>query len=255
MNTMQMQDPATYERSTEAEISFLTPELMVGHLRLHAAIRPPLVSEWESERVLQFRSGGQLGRRAAWMAGRSLLKNMLNSDARYKGPQIADIREDERGLIELHQWGKIHPSLHAEVLTRGERIVAAISDRRVGAGICALDAPIKAQTRTHAAIARGFINATGAHGPIIEAIIEAASRAGSCARSAIVLKKPLLQRGVFIEAAGVDMELIQLRIGDGYAVAVVERRADEPWRHAARMTVTPDAKRLLSPRQRKRLEQ
>jgi hypothetical protein len=67
---------------------------MYAEMPLARSIRPPLLSEWESERVQQFKNRE---RRGSWLAGRALAKVLVKERLGMQG--IVEIREgaDDRG--------------------------------------------------------------------------------------------------------------------------------------------------------------
>ncbi len=100
--------------------------ILYAEMPFNAAVRPPLLSEWESERVAQFRNSQ---RRSVWLAGRALAKALVRE--RYGLTGIIEIREGADGEPLVYRDGFPAPDIWIGIACRGGRVVAVVGDRPV----------------------------------------------------------------------------------------------------------------------------
>ncbi len=104
--------------------------LLYAEMPYNSAVRPPLLSEWESERVAQFRN---MQRRSAWLAGRALAKALVRERYGLKG--IIEIREGADGEPLVYRGGLPAPDIWIGISCRGGRVSAVVGDRPVSVDI------------------------------------------------------------------------------------------------------------------------
>ncbi len=104
--------------------------LLYAEMPFNAAVRPPLLSDWESERVARFRNAQ---RRSAWLAGRALAKALVRERYGLKG--IVEIREGADGEPLVYRAGLPAPDIWIGISCRGGRVAAVVGDRPVSLDI------------------------------------------------------------------------------------------------------------------------
>lgn len=119
--------PLTPDRPT---FWMVAPGVLYAEMAFSRAIRPPLLSDWESERVLQF---SNRDRRARWLAGRALAKAVVREQLDIGG--VVEIREGSDGEPLLYQDGFPASDVWLSIACRHGRVVAVVSNRAVGVDI------------------------------------------------------------------------------------------------------------------------
>lgn len=220
--------------------------VMYAEMPLTRAIRPPLLSEWESERVQVFRNRE---RRARWLAGRALAKVLVKERLGLAG--IVEIREGADGEPLVYQDGFPMQDIWLGISVRHGRVACVLADR-----------PVSLEVRQHreaeAELVDGFVgrteqrslrrllgSATAARSAAW-AIKEAAQRAARVrTRHEVDLRDVHIDSSLGVQVGdGADLDVLALRYVDDVAVAVVgrflieERRTvrivmDEPPEHAS----------------------
>jgi phosphopantetheinyl transferase len=175
--------------------------VMYAEMALTRSIRPPLLSEWESERVQQFRNRERRGR---WLAGRSLAKVLVKE--RLGLPGIVEIREGADGEPLVYQDGFPLPNVWLGISVRHGKVSCVLADR-----------PVSLEVRhAHAAEAEvidGFI----ARGE--QRALRRLLGSGTAARSAGWAIKEAAQRATRKRHHG-SLELRQVRIDSSLGVQV-----------------------------------
>ncbi len=97
-----------------------------AEMPLSRSIRPPLLSEWESERVQAFRNRE---RRSRWLAGRALAKVVVKERLGFRG--IVEIREGADGEPLVYEGGFPRPDVWLSISVRHGRVACVIADRPV----------------------------------------------------------------------------------------------------------------------------
>lgn len=100
--------------------------VLYAEMHFSRAIRPPLLTEWESIRVRAFRSKE---RRARWLASRALAKALVRE--RFGVSGIVEIREGSDGEPLLYRNGLPVPGVWLGMSCRAGRVAAVIADRPV----------------------------------------------------------------------------------------------------------------------------
>lgn len=104
--------------------------MLYAEMAFSRAIRPPLLSDWESARVLRF---SNRERRARWLAGRALAKAVVREALELSG--VIDIREGVDGEPLLYRDGFPAIDVWLSIECRHDRVVAVVSRRAVGVDI------------------------------------------------------------------------------------------------------------------------
>src|SRR4051794_14536260 len=81
------------------------------------AIRPPLLTEWESDRVREFRSSA---RRSRWLAARALAKALVRERLGLGG--IVEIREGADGQPLVYRGGLLLADVWLGMSCQGDRV-------------------------------------------------------------------------------------------------------------------------------------
>jgi 4'-phosphopantetheinyl transferase EntD len=226
--------------------------VMYAEMPLTRSIRPPLLSDWESDRVQVFRNRD---RRARWLAGRALAKVLVKE--RLGLPGIVEIREGADGEPLVYQDGFPMQDVWLGISVRHGRVSCVLADR-----------PVSLEVRQHMSaeteLVDGFVgrseqrslrrllgSATAARSAAW-AIKEAAQRAAR-----VRTNREFELRAVRIDSSlgvqvgdGADLDVLGLRYIDEIAVAIVgrfrleERRTvrivmDEPPTQAQPQAATP----------------
>lgn len=199
--------------------------VMYAEMPLARSIRPPLLSEWESERVQRFRNRD---RRAAWLAGRSLAKVLVKQRLGLNG--IIEIREGTDGEPLVYSRGFPLADVWLGISVRHDRVSCVLADRPVSL-------EVRKVRESESEVVDGFISrgeqralrrllgsATAARSAGW-AIKEAAQRA-----TRMRLRGDMELRDVQIDTAlgvqvgdGADLDVLALRYVDEVAVAIVGR--------------------------------
>lgn len=98
--------------------------MLYAEMSLETTIRPPLLTEWESERVRAFRNPR---RRRQWLAGRALAKALVRERLRIDG--IVEIREGSCGEPLVYRGGMPLTDVWLSMVYRHGRVAAIIADR------------------------------------------------------------------------------------------------------------------------------
>lgn len=116
--------------------------IMYAEMPFNANVRPPLLSEWESNRVREFRS---IRRRNQWLAGRALAKALVRERLRMDG--IIEIRDSADGVPLLYRNGLPMTDVWLSVDFHGPRISAVIADRPVALDMRRVDGNVQSIAR------------------------------------------------------------------------------------------------------------
>jgi len=227
-NAARMAHAAAASRREEGKPFFwrVASGVMYAEMALTRAIRPPLLSEWESERVQQF---SNRERRARWLAGRALAKVLVKERLGLGG--IVEIREGADGEPLVYENGFPLPDVWLGISVRHERVACVLADRPISL-------EVRKARESEGELVDGFtgrsehralrrlLGTPEAARSAAWAIKEAAQRAS---RTRLTGGHEL--RDVHIDASlgvrigddGADLDVIGLRYIDEIAVAVVGR--------------------------------
>ncbi|MCW2928650.1 MAG: 4-phosphopantetheinyl transferase superfamily protein [Thermoleophilia bacterium] len=223
--------------------------VMYAEMPLTRSIRPPLLSEWESERVQQFNNRE---RRSRWLAGRALAK-VLAKD-RLGLPGIVEIREGSDGEPLIYADGFPRPDVWLGICVRHDRVACVIADRPVS-----LD--VRKVASAEAEVVDGFL-ARGEQRSLRRllgsgaaarsagwAIKEAAQRAS---RTRLLASRELREVTIDSElgvqvADEAALDVLALRYVDEVAVAIVGRYLIEE-RRTVRIVLDDAAREQATPK-------
>lgn len=198
---------------------------MYAEMPLSRSIRPPLLSEWESDRVQAFRNRE---RRASWLAGRSLAKVLVKE--RLGLPGIVDIREGADGEPLVFQDGFPMLDVWLGISVRHGRVSCVLADRPVSLEVRQLKAAEAELVdsfsgRLEQRSLRRLLGSAHAARSAAWAIKEAAQRAARVrSTSEVELRHVRIDQALGVQVGdGVDLDVLALRWTDEVAVAVVGR--------------------------------
>jgi hypothetical protein len=190
------------------------------------AIRPPLLSEWECERVARF---SDRSRRSRWLAGRALAKALVRE--RFASTGIVDIREGSAGEPILYQSGLPEPTVWLGIEARQTTVAAVVADRPVSIAVSAsmdeVDLAIdpqmvaKGELKTLATLFDGDRNM--ARGAAL-AIKEAALRTVRAGMNGPRIREIEIDAEFGVVADDVQLRLLAVLSTDKQIVAVVGRQ-------------------------------
>lgn len=198
---------------------------MYAEMPLARSIRPPLLSEWESERVQQFRNRE---RRSRWLAGRALAKVLVKE--RLGLPGIVEIREGSDGEPLVYDGGFPMSNVWLGISVRHGRVSCVLADRPVSL-------EVRRASPAEGEVVDGFLG-RGEHRALRRllgspaaarsagwAIKEAAQRASRVRlHGGMELRDVRIDPALGVQVAdGADMDVLALRYVDEVAVAVVGR--------------------------------
>ncbi|MCZ4496610.1 MAG: hypothetical protein JWM25_1193 [Thermoleophilia bacterium] len=211
------------------------------------SIRPPLLTEWESERVQAFKNRDS---RARWMAGRALAKVLVKE--RLSLPGIVEIREGADGEPLVYSDGFPMPDVWLGISVRHNRISCVLADRPV-----ALETrQVRAEEghlvdhfleRSEQRILRRALGNAQTVRSAGWAIKEAAQRAARMRRTTELRDVALTSDfGVHV-GDSTKLDVLALRVVDDIAVAIVGRFLVEE-RQTVRIVLDDAAREDATPR-------
>jgi phosphopantetheinyl transferase len=175
--------------------------VMYAEMALTRSIRPPLLSEWESERVQQFRNRERRGR---WLAGRSLAKVLVKE--RLGLPGIVEIREGADGEPLVYQDGFPLSNVWLGISVRHGKVSCVLADRPVSL-------EVRQARASESEVVDGFI------GRGEQRALRRLLGSGMAARSAGWAIKEAAQRATRVRTRG-ELELRDVRIDSSLGVQV-----------------------------------
>ncbi|MCW2923218.1 MAG: hypothetical protein JWM98_622 [Thermoleophilia bacterium] len=199
--------------------------VMYAEMPLTRSIRPPLLSEWESERVTQFSNRERRGR---WLAGRALAKVLVKE--RLGLPGIVEIREGADGEPLVYSGGFPMSDVWLGITVRHDRVSCVLADRPVSL-------EVRKVSTAEAELVDGFVargeqralrrllgSATAARSAAW-AIKEAAQRATRTrAHGGLELREVRIDPTLGVQVGDdADLDVLALRYTDEVAVAIVGR--------------------------------
>lgn len=196
--------------------------IMYAEMPFGANVRPPLLSEWESERVESFRSPR---RRNQWLAGRALAKALVRERLQLTG--IIDIREGSSGEPLIYRNGLPMPDVWLSIDYHDDRIASVVADRPVALDMRRTDAQIepvarKLVTRSeHRVVRKSFDRNELIYG-VSWAVKEAAVRA-SRASDNVSLSQVKIKGDMSVVVGDVPLYTLAVRVVRGMIVAIVGR--------------------------------
>jgi hypothetical protein len=199
--------------------------VMYAEMPLSRSIRPPLLSDWESERVQSFRNRE---RRTRWLAGRALAKVLVKE--RLELPGIVEIREGADGEPLVYQDGFPMQDVWLGISVRHGRVSCVLADR-----------PVSLEVRRHMSAETELID--GFVGRVEQRSLRRLLGSATAARSAAWAIKEAAQRAARVRTLqqvelrdvridsslgvqvgdGADLDVLALRYIDEVAVAIVGR--------------------------------
>jgi hypothetical protein len=196
-----------------------------AEMQLSRSIRPPLLSEWESERVQAFRNRE---RRSRWLAGRALAKVLVKE--RLELPGIIEIREGADGEPLVYRDGFPMPDVWLGISVRHGRVSCVLADRPVSLEVRRLK-PSEAELvdgfvgRVEQRSLRRLLGSATAARSAAWAIKEAAQRAARVrSRDDVQLRDVRIDHSLGVQVGdGADLDVLALRYVDEVAVAIVGR--------------------------------
>ena len=197
--------------------------VLYAEMPYSTSIRPPLLTQWESERAKSFNNPQ---RRNQWLAGRALAKALVRE--RLGIPGIVEIREGASGEPLVYRNGLPMPHVWLGMGYRHGRVAAVIADRPVALDIRRVEdgsAEVvsrfvgRAEFRILRKVFRGLPLACSVAWAIKEAAIRAAR--GGDHPDGLLNAKVLPDFGVSV--GDVRMHTLALRVVDETVVAIVGR--------------------------------
>lgn len=137
-NTLDLETTAREAAATAADGPFywrVASGVLYAEMPLTRSIRPPLLTEWESERVQVFRNRE---RRTRWLAGRALAKALVKERLGMKG--IVEIREGADGEPLVYEDGFPRPDVWLGISVRHGRVTCVLADRPVSLEVRRIEA-------------------------------------------------------------------------------------------------------------------
>lgn len=191
------------------------------------AIRPPLLTEWESERVARFRNPG---RRAAWLASRALAKALVREHIGMTG--IVEIREGADGQPLVFSGGMPEPDVWLGMSCRAGRVAAVVARRPVSIEIRRSDGSDLAlgpqlMQRTELRSLRRIIGSTPAAAAAVRAIKEATLHALRADGGSMTLASVRVEPDLSVCVGGSRLDVLAVRVLDESVIAVVGRTAPD----------------------------
>lgn len=198
---------------------------MYAEMAMARSIRPPLLSEWESERVQQFRNRE---RRARWLAGRALAKVLVKE--RLGMPGIIEIREGADGEPLVYADGFPRHDVWLGISVRHGKVACVLADRPVSLEVRQVrDAESEVVDgfvgRVELRSLRRLLGSAQAARSAGWAIKEAAQRATRTRLSSgLELREVRIDPALGVQVGdSADLDVLALRYVDEVAVAIVGR--------------------------------
>ncbi len=197
---------------------------MYAEMPLSRSIRPPLLSEWESERVLAFNNRE---RRTRWLAGRSLAKVLVKERLGLAG--IVEIREGADGEPLVYEDGFPRPDVWLGISVRHERVSCVLADRPVSLEVRRLKSAEAELVdgfvgRSEQRVLRRLLGSGTASRSAAWAIKEAAQRAARVRQEqAVELRDVRIDSSLGVQVGEADLDVLALRYVGEVAVAIVGR--------------------------------
>jgi len=227
--------------------------VLYAEMPLTRSIRPPLLSEWESERVTAFRNRE---RRTRWLAGRALAKVVVKD--RLDLPGIVEIREGSDGEPLVYADGFPLPDVWLGISVRHDRIACVLADRPVSLEVRKVE-PAEAElvegflARSEMRALRKLLGSVEAARSAGWAIKEAAQRATRM-RGRSELRDVRIDAGLSVQVGEESMlDVLAVRVVDEIAVAIVGRFLLEE-RRTVRIVLDDAAREQATPRLHAALE-
>ena len=198
--------------------------VLYAEMSFSRTIRPPLLTEWESERVSAFRS---IDRRNRWIAGRALAKALVRERFGFGG--IIEIRESSNGASLVYRRGMPLPNVWLDIACRGGRVVAVIADRPVALdlrGRGGADHPVVDQVvaKHEQRTTQRMVQESDVARLVVWSAKESALRVTRSSPSDESLKDVLLEPNHAIAVGDVKLHLLAVRTFEQELVTVVGRQ-------------------------------
>lgn len=218
-----------------------------AEMAMSRAIRPPLLTPWESERVQAFRNRD---RRSRWLAGRALAKVLVKDRLGISG--IVEIREGRDGEPLVYEDGFPRSDVWLGITVRHGRISCVLADRPVAVEIrrvdeTEIDVVDHFVSRSEQRFLRRSLGTTAAARSAAWAIKEAAQRA-TRRRGTTQLRDVHIDSGYGVQVDDdTRLDVMALRVFDEVAVAIVGRFLLEETARV-KIVLDPTAQELATPR-------
>lgn len=189
---------------------------------MSSAIRPPLLSDWESQRVQVFRNRK---RRSHWLAGRALAKVLIKERLGLQG--IIEIREGVDGEPLVFADGFPLSDVWLGISVRHGRVACVVADRPVSLEVrqvepTAVELVDSFTTRGEQRTLRRLLGSVEAARSSSWAIKDAARRAARH-RDAISMRDIRIDSSLGVQVGDSDLDVLAMRYTGGVAVAIVGR--------------------------------
>jgi phosphopantetheinyl transferase len=222
--------------------------VMYAEMPMSRAIRPPLLSEWESDRVQRFRNRE---RRSRWLAGRALAKVLVKERLGLQG--IVEIREGSDGEPLVYEAGFPRPDVWLGISVRHGRVSCVLADRPVSLEVRCLKGSeaelVDSFTgRTEQRSLRRLLGSATAARSAAWAIKEAAQRAAR-STDGVELRDVQIDPSLGVQVGdAAELDVLALRYVDEIAVAVVGRFLLEERRTVRIVLDEPPQREAQTPR-------
>lgn len=218
-----------------------------AEMAMSQAIRPPLLTPWESDRVQAFKNRE---RRSRWLAGRALAKVLVKDRLGLTG--IVEIREGADGEPLVYEDGFPRPDVWLGITVRHGRISCVLADRPVSVEVrrvddTEIDVVDHFVSRSEQRFLRRALGTTAAARSAAWAIKEAAQRAAR-RRGTTQLRDVTIDSGYGVQLDDdTRLDVMALRVFDEVAVAIVGRFLLEETANV-KIVLDPTAQELATPR-------
>lgn len=197
--------------------------VLYAEMAFSKAIRPPLLTDWESTRVQAFRNRD---RRSRWLAGRALAKALVKERLNMRG--IVEIREGVAGEPLVYEDGFPRHDVWLGISVRHGRVACVLADRPVSLDVRSIE-PVEVELvdsfvgRGEQRTLRRALGTATAARSAAWAIKEAAQRAARVRRDTQLSDVSI--DGAMSISVGDEhqLQVLALRVVDEIAVAIVGR--------------------------------
>lgn len=248
-NTLDLETTAHEAAAQAAEGPFywrVASGVLYAEMPLTRSIRPPLLTDWESERVQVFRNRE---RRTRWLAGRALAKALVKERLGMKG--IVEIREGADGEPLVFENGFPRPDVWLGIAVRHGRVTCVLADRPVSLEVRRIE-PTEVELvdrflpRGEQRTLRRALGTAASARSAGWAIKEAAQRA-TRTRDVRGLGDVSIDAELGVDIGEHRLQVLAVRIVDEVAVAIVGRfRLEE--RQNVRIVLDDAAREAATPR-------
>jgi len=253
MDDVREDNQQSVERSDKPFFWRVASGVTYAEMPLTQSIRPPLLTEWESERVAAFRNRE---RRSRWLAGRALAKVVVKERLGLSG--IVEIREGADGEPLVYRDGFPMPEVWLGITVRHNRVACVLANRPVSLDVrkvipAEVELVDRFVPRSEQRVLRKLLGSAHAARSAGWAIKEAAQRAVRM-RDASNLAEVRIEQSLGVDVnGGPHLDVLALRVVDDVAVAIVGRFLLEE-RNTVRIVLDAQAREQATPRFQAALE-